>query len=1140
VKKSIRPGLALLSAFLAGPLAAQQPPATPTPVASVVASPTSKEDPVPRARKEPAKEAIPQTGKGANADKEKDKATAKGGLQSSTFTGLELRSLGPALTSGRIVDIAVDSRTTSRWFVASADGGVWRTVNAGVSFQPVFDAEASHSIGCVSIDPNDSQVIWVGSGENNSQRVVGYGDGVYKSEDGGESWKNMGLKTSEHISKIVIDPRDSKTVYVAAQGPLWGPGGERGLYKTKDGGKTWTASLTISENTGVTDVVMDPRDSNVLFACAYQRRRHVYTLIDGGPESAIYKSADAGASWRKISTGLPKEEMGRIGLAIAPSAPDVLYAVIEAANKAGGFFRSTNRGETWEKRGDYVPGSPQYYNEIFVDPKEKDRVYSMDVWIQVTDDGGKTFHKLGETWKHPDNHVIWVDPADTSHYIVGCDGGIYESFDRAASWEFKANLPVTQFYRVSVDNASPVYNLFGGTQDNFSLGGPSRTRNIHGIANSDWFVTEGGDGFQSQIDPEDPNTVYAEAQYGVLTRFDRRTGESLLIQPLGAPGDPPLRWNWDSPLIISPHKHTRLYFAAQRIFRSDDRGSTWKPVSGDLTRQIDRNKLKVMGRVWPADAVAKNASTSLYGNIVALAESPKLEGLLYAGTDDGLIQVTEDGGATWRKAASVPGVPDFSYVSRLSPSPHDASIVYAAFDNHKNADFRPFLAKSGDRGRTWTSITGDLPARGTSWVVIEDPGERDLLFAGTEFGLYFSRDGGRRWIQLKGGFPNVAVRDLAVQAREGDLAVATFGRGYYVLDDLSALRRSNAEALARDATLFPVRRPLVFMPESPLGIRGKAFQGEGYFTAPNPSFGAVLTWYLKEDLKTRKKTRQEREKDLVKQGKDPDFPTPEQFRAEAREEDPAVVVTIADADGNVVRRLKGPATAGMHRIAWDLRFPPSTPTSLKPPVSDPFSEPPSGPMVSPGRYTATLAKVVEGKWTSLSEPQSFEACGLYEIPEADRKRLLAFERKVAKLQRAATGAVETVDETKTRIAHIKQALLDAPGADARLGTEVREVEARLKDIELVLRGDAALAGRNEPTSPFVMDRVEAIVGAQWTATSPPTGTSEQAYTWAAEAFRGPLENLRRLVSVDLKKIEDQMETAGAPWTPGRLPSWQPE
>ncbi|HEY6148628.1 MAG TPA: glycosyl hydrolase, partial [Thermoanaerobaculia bacterium] len=632
-----RSNAALILALLAAAARAQTPtPApTPTPPAGAASAQREKEEPIPRSRKEPTKEeqAREKTGKGAAPEKEK--TPVHGGFNSETFKGLELRSLGPAVTSGRITDIAVDPKNPSRWFVAAADGGVWRTVNAGTSFQPVFDGEASHSIGCVTVDPRDPFVVWVGTGENNSQRVVGYGDGVYRSEDGGDTWKNMGLKTSEHIAKIVIDPRDSKSIYVASQGPLWGPGGERGVYKSTDGGRTWKTSLTISENTGVTDLVQDPRDPDVLYAAAYQRRRHVFTLIDGGPESAIYKTTDGGGTWRKITSGLPKEDMGRIGLALAPSDPDVVYAVIEAANKAGGFFRSVNRGEAWEKRSEYVPSSPQYYCEIFVDPRDKERVYSMDVWIQVTDDGGKNFRKLGEPFKHVDNHAMWIDPANNAHYLVGCDGGVYESFDRAATWRFFANLPVTQFYRVSVDESSPAYYVYGGTQDNFSLGGPARTSNIHGIANSDWFVTEGGDGFQSQIDPQDPNTVYAEAQYGALTRFDRRTGESLAIQPQARPGEPPLRWNWDSPLIISPHDHSRIYFAAQRIFRSDDRGNTWRPISGDLTRQIDRNRLKVMGRVWPADAVAKNASTSFYGNIVTLSESPVQEGVMYAGTDDG-------------------------------------------------------------------------------------------------------------------------------------------------------------------------------------------------------------------------------------------------------------------------------------------------------------------------------------------------------------------------------------------------------------------------------------------------------------------------------------------------------------------------
>jgi photosystem II stability/assembly factor-like uncharacterized protein len=658
----------------------------------------------------------------------------KPAVSADTLSGLKLRSIGPAVTSGRVVGFAVNPANRNHYYVAVACGGVWKTINGGTTWTPVFDNEGSYSIGTVVLDPRNPHVIWVGSGENNSQRSVGYGDGVYRSDDSGKTWKNMGLKSSEHIGKIVIHPRDSNIIYVAAQGPLWGPGGDRGLYKSTDGGKTWTRVLFISDNTGVTDVVLDPRNPEVLIAAAYQRRRHVWTIINGGPESALYRSTDGGANWTKLSSGLPTEDMGRIGLALAPSNPDMVYAIIESRDKKGGIFRTSDFGATWERRNEYDQQA-QYYAHIVVDPKNSERLYVMGVYIQVSDDGAKSLHRLGERYKHVDNHEIWIDPNDTNFYRVGCVGGIYESLDRAANWRFIANLPVTQFYDIAVDNGGPFYHVYAGTQDNFTLGGPARTRSTSGITNADWFVTQGGDGFHSRVDPEDPNIVYSEAQYAGLIRFDRRTGEAMGIVPQPGPGEPTLRWNWDSPLIISPHLHTRLYFGANKLFKSDDRGDTWKAISGDLTRQLDRDKLPVMGKVWGADAVSKSVSTSFYGNIVALSESPKKQGLLYVGTDDGLIQITENDGGAWRKVDKFSGAPERTYVSRLLASQHDANTVYASFDNHKNADFAPYLLKSTDTGASWTSIKGDLPDNGSVLAIAEDHVDPNLLFVGTEFGL---------------------------------------------------------------------------------------------------------------------------------------------------------------------------------------------------------------------------------------------------------------------------------------------------------------------------------------------------------------------------------------------------------------------
>jgi len=1080
--------------------------------------------------------------RGSRAGDPETGGETKDRMTPATFDGLELRPIGPAVTSGRVLDIAVQPGNHATYYVASV-GGVWKTTNAGTSWTPIFDSEGSFSIGCVTLDPNDPLTAWVGTGENNSQRSVSYGDGVYKSIDAGKSWTNTGLENSMHIGKIVVDPRNSDVVYVAALGPLWSPGGDRGLYKTSDGGKTWKRALEISENTGVSDLAMDPRNPDVLYAAAYQRRRHVWTLIDGGPESAIYKTTDAGATWKKIVKGLPNEDLGRIGLAVAPSSPDTVYAIVEAAGDAGGFFRSRDRGASWEKMSKYLSGGPQYYQEIFVDPKTADRIYSMDVYLMVSDDGGKTFRHAGERYKHVDNHALWIDPENTDHLLNGNDGGVYESFDRAATWNFKANLPVTQFYRVATDNALPFYNVYGGTQDNQSLGGPSRTTTQHGITNDMWFVTTGGDGFQSRVDPEDPNVVYAESQYGVLVRFDRRTGVAIEIQPQPGPGDSPHRWNWDSPIVISPHAHTRLYFAAQRVLRSDDRGDSWKPISPDLTRQIDRNKLKVMGRVWSADAVAKNTSTSFYGNIVSLAESPVKEGLIYAGTDDGLIQVTEDGGANWRKVERVAGVPENTYVSRLEPSPADADVVYAAFDNHKMGDLKPYLFRSGDRGRTWTSIAGNLPERGSVYAIVEDPGKRDLLFAGTEFGLFFTIDGGRKWTQLKGNFPIVAVRDLTIQKRENDLVIATFGRAFYVLDDYTPLRRVTPAMLDGEATLFPVRNAWMYMEQYPLGLRDASFFGESFFRAPNPPFGALVTYYLRDALKTKREARREQEKKIEKQGGDVFYPSWDELRAEAREEPPAILLVVTDEAGNIVRRVTGPVTAGFHRVAWDLRFPPSEPTTTPPPEPDDFfSNPPMGPMAAPGTYEVALFKRVEGKLVPLGEPQTFitRPLATATLSVQDRAANLQFEQKVARLQRAVLGTVEVVRETERQISAAKRAIDDAPKADAKLMDEVRALEARVKDIDVALNGDRVVARYSEPTPPSIVDRVQAVVAGTWSAESTATGTHQRSYAIAADAFAPVLDTLRALVEVDMKALADRLEAIGAPWSPGRVPRWVPE
>ena len=1055
-------------------------------------------------------------------------------LSSATVAGLKFRSIGPAVTGGRIGEVVVHPSDRNTWYVAVHSGNIFKTVNAGTTWSAIFDGQASYSIGFLAIDPQNPLTIWVGTGENNAQRSVGYGDGVYKSTDGGKSWSNVGLKTSEHIGTILIDPRKSDVIYVAATGSLWSAGGERGVYKTTDGGKTWTQVLKPdNEWTGAQSMAMDPKNPDVLYASTHQRARRQWGFIDGGPGSSLYKSSDAGATWSKITKGLPTDELGKIGIAVSPADGNVVYAVVEAQNRAGGIFRSQDAGQNWDRMSGWQPTSPMYYQKVYPDPKNPDRIYLMDTQLQVSEDGGRTTRSIQGRTVHVDNHALWIDPTDTDHLINGNDGGLYETFDRGATWNFRGNLSLTQFYKVDVDNALPFYNVCGGTQDNNSLCGPSQTINGSGATNFDWFVIVGGDGFQPRVDPKDPNTIYGQWQHGELVRLDKRTGERVDIQPQAGPNDPPLRWHWDSPLIISPHSNTRLYFGAQRLFRSDDRGNSWRAVSGDLTRGIDRNQLRLMGRVWSIDAIAKNTSTSFYGAIVSLSESPKKDGLLVAGTDDGWIQITEDGGGAWRRAAPPPGAPDTAFVADIETSRHDPNTFYAAINNHKAGDQKPYLFKTTDLGRTWTSLAGNLPERGAVWTIVQDHLDPNLLFVGTEFGLYASMDGGAKWVQLKGDLPTIQMRDLAIQQRENDLVVATFGRGFYILHDYAPLRGA-AVTVERDAALLPVRDARVYVPAQPLG----GGQGDALWTAPNPAFGAVFTYYLKDELKTRKAKRQSTEKEAAKKNADVPVPSWDDLRREDREEPAAAVLTVSDETGAIVRRLVGPTSAGFHRITWDFRHPASTPVTGSPPP-DGDDDGPIGPLAVPGGYRVQLALRVDGVETPVGELQRFRTMPLNQgaLPADEQARIVAFNNEAARLQRAVMGTGQALTELENRLRLLTQAIDRTPSATP-LRDSARAVLSATRDLRTDFSGDQTVGSRSEPTPVTILGRLGRVIGSTWSTTTGPTVTHGQSLDVAGQQLAGFLPKLRALAD-RLKRLEDLAEAVGVPWTPGRIPTWRP-
>lgn len=1069
---------------------------------------------------------------------EKTPTESKDALSKLSLNIFKYRSIGPALTSGRIADLAVNPNNSSEFYVAAAAGGVWKTTNAGISFKPIFENEGSYSIGCITMDPNNPNVIWVGTGENNNQRSVSYGDGVYKSEDGGETWTNVGLKNSEHIGMIAIDPNNSDVVYVAAYGPVWSAGGDRGIYKTTDGGKSWKQILSVSENTGFNEIHMDPRDPKVLYATAHQRMRKQWTYLGGGPESGIYKSTDGGETWKTINKGLPAGDKGRIGMAISPANSEIIYAVVEAQEGKGGFYKSTNRGASWQKMNS-ITTSGNYYQEVVPDPVDENRVYLNNTFTQVSTDGGKTFEDRGERSKHYDNHALWIDPKNPLHHIEGTDGGVYETYDRGDTWRFFSNLPVTQFYKVTVDNATPFYNVAGGTQDNYSLVGPSQNLSDHGVTSFEWLVTVTGDGFESAIDPEDPNIVYAQAQNGSLARLDKKSGESVRITPKPPKGEAQYNFNWDAPLLISPHNHKTLYFAGNKLFKSTDRGDSWEVISGELDQNINRNLWPIMGKWWPMDAVAKNGSTSRYGAAVSLDESRLQEGLIYVGTDDGQISITEDGGKTWRRINSFPGVPANTYVYDLIASKHDVNTVYAAFNNHKSGDFKPYVFKSNDKGKSWVNITSNLPEKGSVYALEQDHVKPEILFAGTEYSVFVSLDEGKSWKKLASGLPTINIRDMAIQERENDLVLATFGRGFYILPNYAPLRELSNDLLEKEAYLFVIKDGKMFKTWRPLGGLGskeKGFQGETFYTSPNPEVGVEFVSWVKEGSRSLKGDREKREKAAFKEGKEIPYPTLAEYKAEKAEPDNYLIYTIEDEEGNFVRELRAPLKSGLNKILWDMEYP-ETGLVSKRDADQSKGLSSTGIFVLPGKYQVSLSKNEHGKISKLAGPQLFQIKELNNrtIPAEDRMELVSFKRKALKLNNAISAVSDEIRTMGEKIPLYKAATKGLPAdKGSALLNEILQLETNLNAVQNILNGDPDYAELDLDEMLSLRRRASSAIRDIYNSTSNIPGAAKTNFEIASGEFSELLNTTEKLKK-SFDDMDHKLDLLGAPLTPGRMP-----
>jgi photosystem II stability/assembly factor-like uncharacterized protein len=988
-------------------------------------------------------------------------------LRSETLAGLKLRNIGPANMSGRVVDLEVLETDPHVWYVASATGGVWKTTNNGVTWEPQFQDQGTHSIGDIAVHQMDTSIVWVGTGERANRQSNSWGDGVYKSSDGGRSWRHMGLKETHHVGRIRLHPQNPNIVYVAGMGHLWGPNKERGLYRSTDGGETWKRVLYVDEHTGVVDVAIDPEQPNILYAASYQRQRRPFGFHGGGKGSALWKSTDGGDTWRKLSTGLPGGMWGRIGIDVHRRDPRIVYislekgyrynastAYVERAHEAG-VFRSDDRGESWQHKGDWNP-RPMYASQIVVDPNDPCVVYMHNDFSR-SEDCGKTFKSLEQSL-HGDDRFLWVNPNDSRHLIKLDDGGVGISYDRAKSWLFVTNLPISQFYRVAVDNAHP-YNIYGGLQDNGSWVGPNATYRAEGILNEDWTRTGGGDGFISLPDTVDPNIFYAESQYLGLTRLDRRTWETQSIRP----GDPRGRiaarrnfdWffadepvgelenqmapgNWDGPYLISPHNNHVLYAGTDRLWKSTDRGQSWADL-GEMTSGTDRRTLTIMGQAVHDSIPSIDDGIPYWPTLTAIAESPLEEGVLYAGTDDGRLRLSRDGGRSWADLhGRLRGLPDTAYIAGIEPSRHAAGRVYVVVNNYRNDDYGNYLRRSDDYGRSWRSLVRGLPAGRVLRTVREDVRNPNVLWLGTELGLFVTVDGGRSWTELKNNLPTQAFNDLVIHPRENDLVLGTHGRGIWILDQVNAIQELTPQVLASPAHLFSIEPA-----EQVRYSREKAHTGDMYFAGENPPAGAIIDYYLN-----------------------------------APRDSGRVEITVHDRAGEQVARVEPTRQAGVNRVVWDLRHErlPARPGRQN---GEQGGRGPEGPWVVPNTYTVRLT--VDGR--AQERPVEVREDARLQVGREERQvwtenllQIAQLYREVHKellaLQPAVASVRGATDAERGDTAKIEDAPAQA-AAMARTDTTAQRI-ARVADPEPVPGAPRAGVTAEHPQNAEQARQAEAV------------------------------------------------------------------